>query len=361
MFRRLLIAVMLTSFCSPAQADVRKAAARLLRNLAARLAGERRVADGLWGAGFRYASRYDHVLFISDQPPPDDVLAQPPDNLIQAFPMAVEGAVRSKVGEARIPSVVLPKYELPLEDLAFLAIGRAREAQLIADSDNEILVVLDRDQAAKRRRPVLMPISLHDADKRALTRAAEGLHNATVDAVIDVARSIGRGHEGHQFGALFVVGDSSRVLGLSEPMGFDPFAEKPREMKDIFNPAVQDALHWLAAADGATVVDDNGRIRGFSRNLLVERAKVAPLPGKGTRHRAAQRISSMTDAISVVVSQSTGAVEVYRRGKRVEAYPSMRGAPAGSPQDGAGSQSAAGSRLEGQRRRRRWSERREER
>jgi DNA integrity scanning protein DisA with diadenylate cyclase activity len=125
------------------------------------------------------------------------------------------------------------------------------------------------------------------------------------------------GREGRPVGALFVLGDSERVLAQSRSLILNPFEGHPESERNILDPALDETIKEFAALDGAFVVRGDGVVL-TAGTQLVPTAPYSPLPGGlGTRHAAAAGITAATDAVALCVSQSTGTVTVFRSGKLI--------------------------------------------
>jgi diadenylate cyclase len=133
-----------------------------------------------------------------------------------------------------------------------------------------------------------------------------GVNNRTLRRVVELAVEIAReGREGRKIGTLFVVGDSEEVLRRSRPMILDPLHGHPDELKRIDDPDVRETLKELAQLDGAFVVSEEGVVLSAARYIdAVSNHLELPL-GLGSRHVAAASVSSRTDAVAVVVSESS--------------------------------------------------------
>ena len=128
----------------------------------------------------------------------------------------------------------------------------------------------------------------------------------------------GEGREGRPVGALFVLGDSERVLRQSRGLVLNPFQGHPESGRNVLDPALEETLKEFAAIDGAFIVRGDGVVLTAGSHLLPSSAASPRLAsGLGTRHAAAAGISATTDAVAVCVSQSTGTVSVYRSGRLV--------------------------------------------
>ncbi len=135
----------------------------------------------------------------------------------------------------------------------------------------------------------------------------------TVTLAVEIARE---GREGRKIGTLFVVGDSDAVLENSRPLILDPLAGHPDEAKHIADPNVRETLKELAQLDGAFVVSDSGVVLSAARYIdALSDSLDLPL-GLGSRHMAGASVSHRTNAVAVVVSESS-MVRVFDDGKLV--------------------------------------------
>jgi DNA integrity scanning protein DisA with diadenylate cyclase activity len=147
----------------------------------------------------------------------------------------------------------------------------------------------------------------------------EGVQSEVVDRVIELAAELGsEGREGRPVGALFVVGDVERVLEFSRQMILNPFRGYPDHERNILSPDLRETVKELASIDGAFVIRGDGVVETAGAFLRPARVSEYAMPrGLGARHHAAAAIASLTDAIAITVSQSTGTVTVFRKGKVV--------------------------------------------
>ncbi len=135
----------------------------------------------------------------------------------------------------------------------------------------------------------------------------------TVTLAVEIARE---GREGRKIGTLFVVGDSDAVLGNSRPLILDPLAGHPNEAKHIADPNVRETLKELAQLDGGFVVSDSGVVLSAARYIdALSNSLDVPL-GLGSRHMAGASVSHRTNAVAVVVSESS-MVRIFDDGELV--------------------------------------------
>ena len=137
----------------------------------------------------------------------------------------------------------------------------------------------------------------------------------TLKTVVDMAVEIGReGREGKPVGALFVVGDSKKVLASSHPVGFDPVKGYLRKERDLDDPRVREGIKEVSQLDGAIVVSADGIVEASARYIDAPADNITLSKGLGTRHWAAAAISRKTKAVSVAVSESSGTVRIFQHG-----------------------------------------------
>jgi DNA integrity scanning protein DisA with diadenylate cyclase activity len=153
-----------------------------------------------------------------------------------------------------------------------------------------------------------------------------------IERVLEVATTLGNeGREGKPVGAIFVVGDTDRVLSMSRQLILNPFRGHPEEERNIMDRKLEETIKELSTIDGAFVVQGDGVVESCGVFLKTAGQEEFKLPqGLGARHHAAAGITSVTRATAVTVSESTGNVMVFRGGKAILEVEKIRlgGAPA---------------------------------
>ena len=129
------------------------------------------------------------------------------------------------------------------------------------------------------------------------------------------------GREGRRVGALFVLGDSERVLEQSRSLVLNPFHGHPESQRNILGPNLAETIKEFAALDGAFVVRGDGVVLTAGTQLVPAAPPVRLPSGLGTRHAAAAGITASTQAAALCVSQSTGSVTVFRSGRLLTDIP----------------------------------------
>ena len=123
-----------------------------------------------------------------------------------------------------------------------------------------------------------------------------------VSLAVEIARE---GREGRKIGTLFVVGDSGEVMRRSKPMILDPLQGHPDEDKYVDDPNTRETIKELAQLDGAFVVSNAGVVLSAARYIDAASDSLKLPLGLGSRHMAGASISRQTDAVAVVVSESS--------------------------------------------------------
>lgn len=150
-------------------------------------------------------------------------------------------------------------------------------------------------------------------DPRALTLSG---HFTTVMAVIDIALEIGAlGREGKPVGTAFVIGDKKELLAKSRQAVFNPFRGYPKKERMVTRPEVVESIKELAQLDGAFIITPEGAVEAAGRHLNAVSPVTRQLRGLGSRHRAGAGITRSSQSVAVVVSESTGRVTIFERGK----------------------------------------------
>ena len=138
-----------------------------------------------------------------------------------------------------------------------------------------------------------------------------------LDSLIGLAVEIAReGREGRRIGTLFTLGDEEAVLARSRSLILDPLVGHPELSRHVSDLNLRGTIKELAQLDGGFVVSRSGIFLSACRYLdaVVSSADV-PL-GLGSRHIAAANMSAVTNAVGIVVSESS-VVRLFCHGKLV--------------------------------------------
>jgi len=156
----------------------------------------------------------------------------------------------------------------------------------------------------------------------------EDIQPAVFERVVTIAVELAvEGREGRPIGSLFVVGDSQNVLSQGRQLVMNPFSGYEESHCSILDPHLEETIKEFATIDGAFVIRGDGVVLSAGTFLTSQEHGEKLAAGLGARHAAAADITASTRAVSVVISESTGTVTIYREGKTVMAIEKPRSAP----------------------------------
>ena len=264
---------------------------------------------------------FDHLLYIGDLPLPDD--------LIKAKSVARKKLVQAVASDAQqqfveamgIETLAIPTYDIARHERLKIALVAGIAKGLFRDGE----VVLGLVGRGPTSYPdALMIVTIGGDDEDAVDTGfgvvgTDRIPSTILESVIDVAIDIARdGWEGHPLGTILVVGDTTAVLEKSRQLTLNPFQGYSEAEKNILNPEVRDAIKNFAVLDGAFVIREDGVVLAAGRYLKFDDEIEVTVPlGLGARHMAAAGISQVTEAIAIVVSETSGVARVFQGGKCV--------------------------------------------
>lgn len=149
-------------------------------------------------------------------------------------------------------------------------------------------------------------------------READGVRAVVIEAAIEMASEVARAAlRGKRLGAIFMLGDSGKVLEGSRQLVPNPFESIDPGERSLLNPSIRETLVELAKLDGAFVARGDGLVRTAGTFLSADAADTRVPVGLGARHLAAAAATSRTRAVGVVASATDGHVRVFSRGELV--------------------------------------------
>jgi len=151
--------------------------------------------------------------------------------------------------------------------------------------------------------------------KRHTFKASISRHVArTLEIALRLARE---GREGTPIGTIFVLGDAASLAPHLRQLILNPVKGHRQDTRSIHHSEFLETIRELAALDGAFIIDERGVVGSAGTYLDASLRGRRLNPGLGARHAAALSITSVSDAIAVVVSASSGTVTVYEGGETV--------------------------------------------
>jgi len=149
-------------------------------------------------------------------------------------------------------------------------------------------------------------------------KLGDEFNSQVIDALIQLALQIGQeGFEGHPVGTIIAIGDHNAVLEKSRQLTLNPFQGLSESERNILDPKIRDAVKNFSVLDGAFVIREDGVVLAAGRYLSPGDGEATVPLGLGARHTAAAAMTSATKAIALVVSQTSGAVRLFKDGKTV--------------------------------------------
>lgn len=144
----------------------------------------------------------------------------------------------------------------------------------------------------------------------------ENVRPEVFNAVLNIALELAaQGRESRKVGTIFILGDDEKVMQLSRQMIINPFLGYSEDQLNILNPDLEETVKELSAIDGAFIIKENGVLVTAGRHLSAALDSKDFPPGLGSRHIAAAGITSLTRAVAIVISESSGNVTVFKNGK----------------------------------------------
>ena len=148
-----------------------------------------------------------------------------------------------------------------------------------------------------------------------VSTVSSGMQPEVFEGVLNLAVELANeGREGRPVGTTFVIGDLEHVLPLSRQMIINPFKGYPEEERNILDRRLRETIKEFAVLDGAFIIRDDGVIVSAGRHLASALDSEKMPMGLGSRHQAAAGITEATNALAIVISESTGDVRIFKNG-----------------------------------------------
>lgn len=228
----------------------------------------------------------------------------------------LEGSFSDGVPSSK-PLITLPKIDMTRIGLMKMAVVLGISNRLIELGDKIVFVAGHPDLNTL---DAILFIDTAKESEILATQGLEGIAESVQPEVFQITLSIAlelasRGREGKPVGTIFVIGDEEKVLQLSKQMIINPFKGYNDDERNIMNPALKETIREFSALDGAFVIGRDGLVLTAGRYLGAAGDEDTIPRGLGSRHIAAAGITSMSQAIAIVISESTGDVRIFKSGK----------------------------------------------
>lgn len=271
-----------------------------------------RTALALAGKG-----EVDHFLYICDTPiaPEDLRRRQARRKLIYAV---TSDKLAQDLAARRERALVIPAYDYSRTERVKVALVSALSQGAFKEGD----LVLAMTGKLGRLPDTVMQMriggSLDDRLAMEGVKLGDEFNSQVVDALIQLALQIGQeGFEGHPIGTIMTIGDHTHVLEKSRQLTINPFQGLSEAERNVLDPRIREAIKNFSVLDGAFVIREDGVVLAAGRYLSASDEGVKIPLGLGARHAAAAGITATTHSIALVVSQTSGAVRLFKGGNIV--------------------------------------------
>jgi len=260
----------------------------------------------------------DHLLLVTDLPlSKDDIRGRPiKKKIIYAVSEEQLALTLRKQGYV---CVTVPPYDYSRIEKVKVALVAAVTADALRDGE-DVICLTGRTGSRLPDTVVRLQIGRGFEEKASIDTSGLGdeFSPQVVEALVSLAMAIGHeGFEGHPIGTIFVLGDSTAVMEQSKQLTINPFQGISEAERNVLDPKIREAIKNFAVLDGAFVIREDGVVLAAGRYLQVGEGNVELPLGLGARHAAAAAITVETNAVAISVSQSSGAVRVWKGGQSV--------------------------------------------
>ena len=162
-------------------------------------------------------------------------------------------------------------------------------------------------------------------------KLTEHVRRVVFQRVLNIALELANeGREGKPVGAIFVIGSPRELQKYVEQHIINPFHGYEENHRNILDDQMRNTVKEFSAIDGAFIIKGNGVIVSAGTTLRPDISGEGLPRGLGVRHAAAAAISASTRSIAITVSESTGSVRLWRRGKMIIEIEKAAPGPMGS-------------------------------
>jgi diadenylate cyclase len=259
----------------------------------------------------------DHLLYIGDVPiEPADLRGRKcRKKLMYAV---TSDAIAEEFHSKKEHALVIPAYDYSRTERVKVAMVSALAQGVFKEGD----LVLCMTGRIGRQPDTIMQMRLGASldDRVAIegVKLGDQLDSQVVDALIQLSLQIGQeGFEGHAVGTIICIGDHNNVMEKSRQLTINPFQGLSEAERNVLDPRIREAIKNFSVLDGAFVIREDGVVLAAGRYLsAIDDSVKIPL-GLGARHAAAASITATTGCIAMVVSQTSGAVRLFKEGNIV--------------------------------------------
>jgi DNA integrity scanning protein DisA with diadenylate cyclase activity len=264
-------------------------------------------------------SDVDHLLFISDHPLSAADMRGRPIKRKLIYALTSDKAAEDLRAQ-RYRAVVIPSYDYARVEKVKVALIAAASENLLKEGETVLCLTGHGDSPTI---DTLIKINFgEELEDQVVTVDAMNLgaefNSQVVEALVQLALQVGQqGYEGHSVGTIIVVGDSTAVMEKSRQLTLNPFQGISEAERNVLDPKIRDAVKTFAILDGAFIIREDGVVLAAGRYLQATSDKTKLPLGLGARHAGSAAMTMETKAVAIVVSQTSGAVRVFKDGEIV--------------------------------------------
>lgn len=259
----------------------------------------------------------DHLLYIGDIPiPPADLRGRRcRKKLIYAVTL---DALAQDLHAKKERALVIPAYDYSRIERVKVAMVSALSQGAFKEGDLVLCLTGRIGRQVDTMMQMRIGSSLDDRVAIEGVKLGDEFNSQVVDAMIQLALQIGQeGFEGHAVGTIITIGDHNNVMEKSKQLTLNPFQGISESERNVLDPRIREAIKNFSVLDGAFVIREDGVVLAAGRYLSSADDEVKIPLGLGARHAAAASITATTRCIALVVSQTSGAVRLFKEGNIV--------------------------------------------
>jgi len=257
----------------------------------------------------------DHFLYICDVPIAAEDLRRRKVRHKLVYAVTAEAMALELQGR-RQRALVIPAYDYSRVERVKVALVSALAQGAFKEGDLVLCMTGRLGQPPDTLMQMHIGGSLDDRVAIEGVKLGEGFDSQVVDALIQLALQIGQeGYEGHPIGTIITIGDHNSVLEKSRQITLNPFQGLVESELNVLDPKIREAIKNFSVLDGAFVIREDGVVLSAGRYLSASDEEVSVPLGLGARHAAAAGITATTECLALVVSQTSGAVRLFKGGE----------------------------------------------
>lgn len=262
-------------------------------------------------------SEVDHVLYIGD------TRIEPADLRGRRCRKKIVYAVTSEQVAAdfiaaKEKALVIPGYDYSRVERVKVAMVSALAQGAFKEGDLVLCLTGRMGRQVDTMMQMRIGSSLDDRVAIEGVKLGDEFNSQVIDALIQLSLEIGQdGFEGHPIGTIIAIGDHNNVLEKSRQMTINPFQGLSEAERNVLDPRIREAVKNFSVLDGAFIIREDGVVLAAGRYLSASDDEVKIPLGLGARHAAAAGITATTQCIAMVVSQTSGAVRLFKDGNIV--------------------------------------------